>query len=115
MSVFLSIALAFSVVIISPYAFFAAIASLPLIIFGKRNSLLAGLLIGLLVPLSLLALYPAADIVKLGGIISSISAIPYGAVLLLYPLIFALIMGISAVLWSEAYERFNRRRAVTPK
>ncbi len=115
MAAILSFALAFSIIIISPYAFFAAVASLPLIIFRKRNSLLAGLIIGFLVPLSLLASYPAADIAKLGGIISSISAIPYAAVLLLYPLIFALIMGISALLWSEAYERFNRRRAVKAK
>ena len=61
----------------------------------------------------LLALYPAAEIVKLGGIVSSISGLPYVAVLLLYPLVFALIMGISAVLWSEAYARTMGRRATS--
>ena len=58
--------------------------------------------------------HPAADIVKLGGIVSSISGLPYVAVLLLYPLVFALIMGISAVLWSEVYVRTAGRRA-TPR
>ena len=112
-AVLLSGALAYAIVILSPYALFAVIASLPLLIFRKRNGLIAGLAIGLFVPLSLLALYPAADIVKLGGIVSSISGLPYVAVLLLYPLVFALIMGISAVIWSEVYVRTAGRRATS--
>ena len=106
----LSAAAAYAAIALSPYAFAAVIASIPLAVLRKR-SLYAGLVIGFAVPLSLYAFYPLQDVSRLGAVISSISSMPYAAVLLLYPLVFALIMGLSALLWSEVYARLKARRA----
>jgi hypothetical protein len=108
--VVMAIALAYLVMEITSYALFAIVAALPLFRFRKRTGFIAGLAIGFLVPVSTYLSYPAADVEKLSSIISSIAGLPVAAVILIYPAVFALTMGFSALLFSGIYEEVRKRR-----
>lgn len=108
--VVIAVALAYLVMEATPYALLAIVAAVPLFRFSKKTGFIAGLVIGFLVPVSTYLSYPASDVAKLSAIISSIAGLPVVAVVFLYPIVFALIMGFSALLFSGIYEELMKRR-----
>ncbi len=105
LSTALSILFSYVFIIILSTPLTAIFASIPLYVFKVKKSLIAGLLIGFFVPITLYIFYPLDYTIKLSVILSSIVGFPGILLIFLYPLIYGLLMAFSGALWSGIYER----------
>jgi hypothetical protein len=87
-----------------PIIWIGVIAALPLLKMRKTYALLIGFLIGLLVSMSLYLLYPLPVVLKLSGIMSQIASISSVLVVVVFPLFYGIIMGLSGLFWSGLIE-----------
>ncbi|MDG6922172.1 MAG: hypothetical protein JRN67_02625 [Nitrososphaerota archaeon] len=100
----LAIVLAYAFNLYVPVIWVGVIAALPLLKLRKVYALVFGFLIGLLVPMSLYLLYPLSMVVKLSGIVSQIASLPSVLVIVIFPLFYGIVMGLSGVFWSALLE-----------
>ncbi len=101
----LSIVLSYIFIILFSTPITAIFASIPLYILKPKRAFVAGLIIGFFVPVTIYAIYPLNLTVKLASILSPIVGMPGIVILFLYPLIYGILMALSASLWSGIYER----------
>ncbi len=88
-----------------PFAWTGIFAAIPLMFLKPKLSSISGFLIGFIAPLSIYILYPIDDVIKLSSIIGSIVGLPTFVVFIIFPIIYGIIMSISAVFFSGLYER----------
>ncbi|MEM0288019.1 MAG: hypothetical protein QXG05_07635 [Nitrososphaerota archaeon] len=105
--VVISAALCYIALIISPYAWGGLIASLPLFIIKPARAFVAGFSVGLATSISLFIAYPMASLLSLASLIGRIINLSPYIVIVIYPLFFAIIVGLSASLWSTIYRIFR--------
>lgn len=85
---------------ISPYIWTGAIAAICLMWINSKRAPLIGFAIGTMVLLSTYLFYPLGEVSRFSGILSSITSIPSVLLILIYPLIYGIIMGLGALFWS---------------
>ncbi|MDG6995820.1 MAG: hypothetical protein JRN52_07850 [Nitrososphaerota archaeon] len=100
----LAIVLAYAFNLYVPVVWVGVIAALPLLKLRKSYSLVFGFLVGLLVPMSLYLFYPLLMVMKLSAIVSQIASIPSVLVIVIFPLFYGIIMGLSGLFWSGLAE-----------
>jgi hypothetical protein len=99
-----SIALAYAFNLFVPVIWIGVLAALPLLEMRKMHALISGFLIGLLVSMSLYLFYQLPMVVKLSGIMSQIASIPSALVIVVFPLFYGIVMGLSGLFWSGLIE-----------
>ncbi len=99
-----SIALAYAFNLLVPVIWVGIFAALPLLKIKKIYALVVGFFIGLLASMSLYLLYPLPMVVKLSGIMSQLASIPSALVIVIFPLFYGIIMGLSSLFWSGLIE-----------
>lgn len=102
-----SIALAYAFNLFVPVIWVGVLAALPLLKMKKMYALIFGFLIGLLVSVSLYLLYQLSIVVKLSGILSQIASFPSAFVIVVFPLFYGIIMGLSGLFWSGLIENLR--------
>jgi hypothetical protein len=100
----LSIVLAYLLNLFVPVVWVCVLASLPLLKIRKMLALIFGFLIGLLASLSLYLLYPISMVTKLSQVVGQIASIPPFLSIILFPLFYGIIMGLSGLFWSGIAE-----------
>ena len=95
-----AIVVAYALNFLLPVAWIAFLPALPLLVFSKKYALFFGFLIGLLVPLSLYLVYPISLIGELSVVMGEITGIPSILAILIFPLFYAIIMGLSGLFWT---------------
>lgn len=108
----LTVVLAYGLSLLLSEIWVGAIAALPLALTRKRFAFPAGFLIGLLAPMSFYLLYPLSMVGQLSGVVAQIASIPAVLVVLIYPLSYGLVMGLSGLLWSGLAENGQVRGMV---
>lgn len=96
----LSIVLSYVALLALPYVWMAVPAALPFLALRSWKNAFTGFGIGALSAASVYLLYPIHLTAKLSGIVGSIAGVPPVLVLSLYPLLYGLLFGLSALLWS---------------
>ncbi|MDG6908617.1 MAG: hypothetical protein JRN20_22855 [Nitrososphaerota archaeon] len=96
----ISIVLAYAFNLYVPVIWVGVIAAFPLLKLRKAYAFVFGLAIGLLVPMSLYLLYPLSMVVKLSGVVSQIALIPSVLVIVVFPVFYGVIVGLSGLFWS---------------
>ncbi len=99
-----SIALAYAFNLLVPVIWVGVFAALPLLKIKKMYALVVGFLIGLLASMSLYLLYPLPMVVKLSGVMSQLASIPSALVIVIFPLFYGIVMGLSGLFWSGLIE-----------
>ncbi len=102
--VILAVALAYAFNLLLPIIWVGAFAALPLALTRKRIALSVGFLTGLLVPASFYLLYPLSMVSRLAAVMAQIASIPAVLVVVIFPLGYGLVMGLSGLLWSGLAE-----------
>lgn len=110
----ISIALAFLLLMTTPFAWAGIISSIPLFGIKRYRSLISGLLIGFFAPFSLYLLYPFENVMKLGNIMSGITSLPAFFIILAFPIFSGLITGLSALLWNGLFDLYVARTERKP-
>ncbi len=100
LSVAVTVALAYTFNLLFPVAWIGFLASLPLLTIRKKYALLLGFLIGLIVPMSLYLMYPINMVTKLSVVMGQIAGIPPVLVIVIFPLFYGIVMGLSGLFWS---------------
>lgn len=100
-----SVALAYGLVFLVPYAFAAIAAAIPLLYLSRRAAGIAGFLAGLLEPFSIYLLYPLQAVSRLSGILSQLTGFPPVLLIVIYPLMYGIIEAVSALLFVGVRER----------
>jgi hypothetical protein len=96
-----AIVLAYALNFLLPVAWIGFLAALPLLdIRKKKYALLIGFLIGFIAPMSLYLLYPLGMIGKLSVVMGQIAGIPSIVAIMIFPLFFGIVMGLSGLFWS---------------
>jgi hypothetical protein len=96
-----AIVLAYAFNFLLPVAWIGFLAALPLLdIKKKKYALLIGFLIGFLAPMSLYLLYPIGMIGKLSVVMGQIAGIPSVLAIVIFPLFYGIVIGLSALFWS---------------
>lgn len=104
-----SIALAYASLFTMVYAFGAILLGIPLMVLSRRYSGISGFAIGLVSAFSIYLLYPLSSVSKLAGIVEQIIGIPSFALIILFPLMYGLIGGVSALLFTGIRENLQGR------
>jgi len=104
----LSIILAYIFIFMLPFAWSAIFAAIPLLLLKPKNSFIAGFLIGIIAPLSIYVIYPINYVLKLSNILGNIVGFPAFIILIIFPLIYGIIMAISAAIWSGLYDKVKK-------
>lgn len=99
-----SIALVYAFNMFVPVIWIGVLAALPLFKIGKKYALVIGFFIGLLTSLSLYLLYPLPMVAKLSVVVSQLASIPSALVIVVFPLFYGIIMGLSGLFWSGLIE-----------
>ena len=102
--VILAVALAYAFNLLVPIIWAGAFAALPLALARKRIALSVGFLTGVLVPMSFYLLYPLSMVSRLAAVMAQIASIPAVLVVVIFPLSYGLVMGLSGLLWSGLAE-----------
>jgi len=109
--VFLSAAIAILLIIYYPRIYAAIIAGIPLLFIRSRHAFILGFLLGILVNIAVFLLsYSIGLISKLADTISALTGLPSIVLLIFYPLLFSLVIGISAAIFSEIYFRIKKQK-----
>jgi|GEM_PF-704133 hypothetical protein len=104
-----SIVLTFIILIFYPHIYAAIIAGLPLFRFKNRQAMMIGFLIGIVANFAVLfALYSPEVIMNLANLLSYLSGLPSIVLLIFYPIIFSIVLGISATIFAEINRRIKR-------
>lgn len=96
----LSIVLSYVVLLAIPYLWMAVPAALPFLALKDWKNSFVGFGIGSLSAASIYLFYPMGLVAKLSGILGSIAGVPPIVALSLFPLIYGLLFGLSALLWA---------------
>lgn len=96
----LSIVLSYAALLALPYLWMAVPAALPFLALKSWKNSFTGFGIGALTSASIYLLYPLNLISRLSGILGSIAGVPPAVALALFPIIYGLLFGLSALLWS---------------
>jgi hypothetical protein len=107
-----AVVLAYVFTFFLPVVWIGVVASLPLLRIRKVHALLFGFVIGLLAPMSLYLLYPLGMISKLSVAVGQIASIPSFLVIVIFPLFYGIIMGLSGLFWSGLAENPRVSRAL---
>lgn len=99
-SVALAIILSYVVLFTIPVIWMAAFAALPFLAMKRWWNSITGFCIGIATAVSVYLIYPMGNLGHLSAIMGSIAGVPSAVVLLIYPLIYGVIFGLSALLWS---------------
>lgn len=98
----------------APYVWTGVIAAIWLMWIGKKKAPFVGFAIGTAVLLSTYLFYPLNNVSSFSGTLSSITSMPAPVLILIYPLIYGVVMGLGALLWSGVNEyienEITRRR-----
>lgn len=106
----LSVLLSYIALIALPYVWMAVPAALPFLALRNWKNSFVGFGIGSLSAASVYLFYPMHLVSELSGIIGSIAGVPSFILLALYPLLYGVIFGLSALLWSGIdYEYFKEK------
>ncbi len=95
----LSIVLSFVVLVEVPYPWMAFFAALPFIVLKSKWNAFVGFSIGVLSPISIYLFYPIGLTGNLAGILGSIAGFPPALILILYPLLYGILFGLSSLFW----------------
>jgi hypothetical protein len=87
-----------------PVIWIGVLAALPLLKLRKAYALIVGFFIGLLASMSLYLLYPLPMVFKLSGVMSQIALFPSALIIVIFPLFYGIIMGLSALFWAGLIE-----------
>ncbi|MEM0151103.1 MAG: hypothetical protein QXT18_04840 [Thermoplasmata archaeon] len=98
--IMISIIMAYIFIIFIPYAWTGIFASIPLYRLRLKLAGVAGFLIGIST-ISIYVTYPNQKLMDLSNIIGNAIGIPGIILLIIYPLFYAIIMMLSAMLFSE--------------
>lgn len=104
----LSIILAYLLIFLFPFAWTAIFASIPLLVLNAKKSAISGFAIGFIAPLSIYLLYPLEKVFDLSSIIGSIVGLSPLLLLVIFPLMYGIIMAISAAIWSGIYVNLKK-------
>ncbi len=96
----LSILLSYVSLLAIPYLWMAVPAALPFLALKDWKNAFTGFGIGALSASSIYLFYPLGLVSRLSDILGSIAGVPPILALALFPLIYGLIFGLSALLWS---------------
>ncbi|BCU67779.1 hypothetical protein HS7_12160 [Sulfolobales archaeon HS-7] len=103
-SILASIVISYATLILLPITLFAVAIGIPLFLIKPRYSGIYGFAIGLLTSLSIYLLYSPSAVYQLSVRTGEIIGIPGSVLIILYPLIYAVIAGLSSLLFSGIYE-----------
>ncbi len=95
----LSIVLSFIVLIEVPYAWMSFFAAIPFIVLKSKWNAFVGFAIGILSSLAMFLEYPLHLVSQLARILGAIAGFPPEVVLMLFPLLYGLIFGLSSLFW----------------
>ena len=105
----LAVVFAYALNFFVPIIWIGIVASLPLLRIRKMYAFLFGFLIGLLVPSSLYLMYPLFMVGKLSGIVGQIAGLPPFLVVVAFPLVYGIVMGLAGLFWSGLAENLPSR------
>lgn len=100
----IAVILAFIVVFTVQPLYAAVIIGIPLMFLGRKYSGISGFVIGLAVPFSILLSYPISEVIKLSGIVGQLTGMPGILILIIYPLMYGILGGISALFFTGIRE-----------
>lgn len=98
--IIVALILAVLFLLLFPFIFTAIILGIPLSVIRPKFSFLTGLLIGFFTPLVFYLQYPLSSVLELSGRLSEITGIPSIVMIILYPLIYGIIAGLSSLFFS---------------
>ncbi len=101
----ISIILTYVLIYLFPFAWTAIFAAIPLLKLKVKHAFISGILIGLIVPVSFYLLYPLNLISNLAGIIGNIVGLNKILIAFIFPIMYAVIMGLSAMVISDIANR----------
>lgn len=101
----ISIVLAYLLIYFFPVAWTAIFAAIPLLKLKVKHAFISGFLIGLIVPISFYMLYPLDLLSKLAGIIGNIVGLNKILIVFIFPIMYAVIMALSAIVFSDIATR----------
>lgn len=108
--IILSIIITALILYLYPEIYLAIVAGIPLFRFTQRYAFTIGFLVGIISNfLVLLILYPLSLILKLSNILSLLSGLPAIVLLVFYPILFSIVLALSATIASEIYRRTKRK------
>ncbi|QIW22918.1 hypothetical protein EWF20_01270 [Sulfolobus sp. S-194] len=109
LSIIIATLLAVLFLVLFPFIFTAIILGIPLSAIRPKFSFLAGLLIGFFTPLALYLQYPLSSVLELSTRLSEIIGIPSILIIILYPLVYGILAGLSAFFFSIIISSLKNR------
>lgn len=97
-------ALSYIVVFTVQPIYVAIVVGIPLMFLSRKLSGIAGFLVGLIVPLTVLFSYPISSVMQLSSIVGELTGMPSVLILVIYPLMYGIIAAISALLFTGIRE-----------